>query len=500
LTEPDPTPRTKTPKVVTPAFWRRGLITSRDGAPKRLVANVLHVLSLHPDWQGVLAWDAFGLAVVTRQRPPMRTQDAPAMYEPGDWTDEDSARTVAWFASVVGFEPATMHVDQAVGVAARKTIVHPVRDWLLSLAWDGTPRLDEFAARYLGTPPSPYAAAVGRRWLIAAVARVFEPGCKVDSLLGLEGVQGIGKSSALRLLAGAHWFADTGVELGSKDSYQALRRKWIYEFAELASIRGREVERVKSFLSSQVDTYRASYGRRTQDHPRQVVFAGSTNDEHYLADPSGSRRFWPLRCRAVDLGALARDRDQLWAEARTAYQAGEPWHLDTPELRALAAAEQQEREERDDWIDLVRRWLAEPTRPTSPELRDREREFVRLEAGITTADVLLGALGFVPERITPAATKRVGHVLRALGFSPRQLRIAGSSMRERRYFRDVTGDAGAADSGSCHMSQVVTGDTGVRIEGHRNSVEGKPVVTPVTCDTPGLFDDLERDAIVREGQ
>lgn len=428
------------PKVVRPDFWRAGLLLTKEREPKRCLANVMHVFSLHPDWSGVLAFDAFGIAVVTRKTPPMRTQDAPREYRIGDWTDEDSARTVAWFASEVGFEPATVHVDQAVGAIAQRHIVHPVRDWLASLTWDGVPRLDGFAATYLGARASEYTTAVGSRWMIAAIARVFEPGCKVDSLLGLEGSQGIGKSSALRLLAGAEWFADTGITIGEKDSYQALRRKWVFEFAELSSIKKSEYERVKNFMSSQVDTFRASYGRRTQDHPRQVVFAGSTNESQYLGDPTGSRRFWPVKCGKVDLVGLASDREQLWAEARIRYEAGAPWYLDTPELRALAEAEQAERHETDDWVEIVHRWLAAPTRPDGYG----GRNIVKLDDGITTVDVLLGALGFAPERITPGATKRVGHVLRSLEFAPMQLRESGD--RVRRYFRtcDGTSDTDSA--------------------------------------------------------
>jgi predicted P-loop ATPase len=465
------------PRVVAPEFWRNGLITTEKGAPKRGLANVMHVLTMHPEWADVLAYDAFGLAVVTRKRPPMREQDAPQDYATGDWTDEDSARTAAWFAAKVGFEPGPKSVDEAVAAVARRRVVHPVRDWLASLTWDGNPRLSNLASGYLGAAPTAYGAAVGRRWLIAAVARVFEPGCKVDSLLGLEGEQGIGKSSALRLLAGADWFADTGITIGEKDSYQALRRKWIYEFAELASIRGREVERVKNFLSSQVDTFRASYGRRTQDHPRQVVFAGSTNESQYLADPTGSRRFWPLRCGIIDLRALERDRNQLWAEARVAYQAGEPWHLDTPELRALAAAEQAEREERDDWDDIVDRWLRRP--------------MVDISGGVTTGDVLLGALGFAAERITPAATKRVGHVMARLSLQRRQVRVGGNR-REWRYFAsgDTTGDDAPAENGSSHHVTSVTDDPtyarDVLQDGARDArQQDNPVVTTVTGDHRG---------------
>src|SRR5690606_13944988 len=133
----------------------------------------------------------------------MRETDAPATHEPGDWVDIDTTRSCAWFASEIGFEPTQSHMDQAVEAAARKTIVHPVRDWLSSLQWDGVERLNGFVADYLGGYRGPYSAAVGRRWLISAVARAFRPGAKADSMLILEGTQGIGKSSALRLLAGA---------------------------------------------------------------------------------------------------------------------------------------------------------------------------------------------------------------------------------------------------------------------------------------------------------
>lgn len=470
--------------------WRKGLLVTNRGTqkepswePKRCLANVLHVLSLHPEWHEVIAFDEFGQTVITRKRPPMREQDAPSAYRAGDWTDDDTTRTAAWFAVEVGFEPPGKMIDEAVSVVARKNVVHPVRDWLSSLEWDSVDRLESMLATYFGAKMSAYTAAVGTRWMISAVARVFRPGCKVDSILALEGDQGIGKSTALRALAGPDWFADTGITIGDKDSYQALRRKWIFEFAELASIRGRDIERVKNFLSSQVDTYRASYGRRTQDYPRQVVFAGSTNEGHYLADPTGSRRFWPVKCKAVDLEALATDREQLWAEARTRFERGEPWHLDTQELRELAAEEQAQREERDDWETIVREWLECPTVPIQGYQDSRRR--LNLSEGLTTADVLLGALGFSPERISPAATKRVGHSLRALGFSPRQLREGGS--RVRRYFRTCDGTCDARTKENKPLSHV-TGVTGSHTytegDGEKgfHSAIGKPPAPAVTCD------------------
>lgn len=409
-------------KVAEPDAWRRNLIFTNDGKHKKCLANVMAILAADPAWLGVLAYDAFAQTVVATRVPPARDIDAPAHRVPGDWTDADSTRAAAWIATTYGFEPTVVQVEQAVQSVAQRTIVHPVREYLSALVWDDVPRLNYFASTYLGAPDTQYSAAVGSRWLIGAVARVFEPGCKVDSMLVLEGAQGIGKSSALRTLAGGDWFADTGITIGEKDSYQALRRKWIFELAELSAIRGaRDIERVKNFLSSQVDTYRASYGRRTQDHARQVVFAGSTNELQYLSDPTGSRRFWPITCRHVDLATLKRDRDQLWAEARARFDRGEAWHLDTPELRAAATAEQSNREERDDWIEIIAHWLTTPI------------QLGKLDDGVTTAEVLLTALNFPPERIKNADTQRVGRALRALRYERRQVR-SHSGERAYRYF------------------------------------------------------------------
>lgn len=501
--------------------WRDGLQLTKDKEPRRTLGNALHILVTHPEWKDVLAWDEFGQCVVARQVPPMREQDAPPGYQPGDWLDEDSSRSMAWFGSEVGFEPGPQIMDAAIQAAARRNVVHPVRDWLLGLEWDGELRLDDFVHRHLGGAQGAYSAAVGRRWLIAAVARVFSPGCKVDSMLVLEGIQGIGKSSALRFLAGNEWFADTGLDIGNKDSFQSLRRKWIYEFGELASVRGREIERVKSFLSSQKDTYRPSYGRRTMDFPRQIVFAGSTNDSEYLADPTGARRFWPVRCSAIDLAAIERDREQLWAEATAAYSIGEPWHLDTPELRELAAQEAAERAEEDPWDHIVLQWLSQPiTR-------------ARAQDGFTTSDVLAGAIEVPSERMHRQAQMRIGQVLRRLGFERRRVRIGME--RHWKYFpvptcdgseegRDTGGDNVAAEKGSCPYVPTCTRDFITHKEGGTGEEGGFPKFREVGGDSgdvgteakkgsknvptsvPTLrggsdrgVDDIEREAIQAEG-
>lgn len=263
--------------------WKRGLLLSVDsGRPKRCLANVLHVLSLHPDWDGVIAYDAFAETVVKLKPAPTRPEDRPEQHEAGDWTETDSVRTAAWLQTYVDVDAGADMVTAAVVTLAERRRFHPVREWLSSLEWDRVARIDTLLARYFTADDSEYTRAVGARWMISAVARVFEPGCQADCMLVIEGEQGRRKSTGLETLAGKEWFADTPIDLGSKDAYQVLRRKWIYEIAELDSFRGRDVTRIKAFVSARTDNYRPSYGKRNRDFGRQVVFCGTTNESEYL--------------------------------------------------------------------------------------------------------------------------------------------------------------------------------------------------------------------------
>jgi putative DNA primase/helicase len=194
-------------------------------------------------------------------------------------------------------------------------VINPVREYLRGLVWDGTERIDLWLVAYIDSPETEFVKAVGARWLISAVARVFRPGCQADYTLLLEGPQGIKKSAGLRALVGDEYFADHLSPLGSKDSFCELLGKWVIELSELSAMRRSELEAVKAFQTARIDHFRAPYAKRAQDVPRQCVFAASTNDQNPFTDSSGNRRFWPVRCGAIDVEALARDRDQLWAEA-----------------------------------------------------------------------------------------------------------------------------------------------------------------------------------------
>ena len=274
------------------------------------------------------------------------------------WGDNEDRLAAVWLQHQ-GILVSVEVAGQAVQAVARDHSFHPVREYLSGLKWDDTKRIEGWLSLYLGIEPSEYVAAVGQRWLISAVARIFQPGCKADCILILEGGQGIQKSTALQVLT-RPWFTDDMPELGSKDASLQVAGMWLLEIAELEAMRGTAVSKVKAFASRATDRFRPPYGRYPISAPRQCVFAGSVNHSTYLRDETGARRFWPVACGpAILVDELARDRDQLWAEAVVAYRAGVRWWLDTPELNAQAEDEQSARYEGSAWDDLILAWAAE---------------------------------------------------------------------------------------------------------------------------------------------
>ena len=318
------------------SHWTLGLTPNNRGVPFGNLRNVLYALRNAPEWQGVLAYDAFAARVITQKPLPWGDRTVEG------WADDHDTGVCEWMQEQ-RIPAAAGVVGRGIQTVARENRVHPVRDYLHALNWDGTPRLDSWLGRYLGVEDSPYVHAVGSRFLISAVARVERPGCKADQVLILEGPQGILKSSALQALANP-WFTDRISSLGSKDAAMEVAGVWLVEMSELDALTKASNSAIKSFVTRRSDRFRPPYGRHVIDHPRQCVFAGTINPlEGYLNDPTGARRFWPVVCGDIDLETLVRDRDQLWAEARVRFQAGMPWWLDTPELEALARPEQEAR-------------------------------------------------------------------------------------------------------------------------------------------------------------
>lgn len=392
--------------------WRARLIyqPSKSGPdkPAKHHENAVVVLRYCPAWKGRLHLDEHAQRVMVTA-PPWHESDAPAPQstEPREWTDADSARLSSWIRrDVFGLDLTVADCDRAVAIAAEANPRHPFREYLDGLTWDNTPRLAEWLHLCLGAPQSDYAASVGRWWLIAACARTYQPGCKVDNVLILEGAQGLRKSSALRLLASPRFFSDTPIDLHSKDAYLALQGRVIVELGELESLRKVDADRAKVFFSSPVDQFRPPYGKRTISVPRGCVFAGSVNHSVYLTDTTGNRRYWPVLCGQIDLELLAQARDQLWAEAAWRFKAGEPWWPATADEVALCAGEQVQRVEADAWSDMISQWA-----------RDRDE--------VAVLEVWEGCFRADASKLTRREEIRIARALQADGFARRQKRIGG---------------------------------------------------------------------------
>lgn len=410
--------------------WESSLLKCDNGMPRAVIANGISALRGHPAWRGVLAFDEFAIQTIKRKPAPWDN----GHFKPGPWRDNDDREAANWFQHN-GIMINTATSAESAETVAYDSSFHPVREYLRSIVWDDQPRVDGWLTKYIGSPATEYEKAVGAKWLISAVARVMEPGCKVDHTLILEGAQGKLKSTALKTM-GDPWFTDHLPDLSSKDASASLCGVWIIEMGELASLRKTSnIESIKEFLTRQKDRFRPPYGRRTIEIPRQCVFAASTNAETWYADETGGRRFWPVRCGEIDIDSLRRDRDQLWAEAVYLYDEGRKWWIQDGPVNAMAADEQGQRYELDPWDEIVMEWARKPIpdeqrfdkdgKPVYPILPRYTSDFNR----ISISDVLVHALKKMPDKWVHWDHVRVGKILRQHGWVRFQDRIQGEKSR-----------------------------------------------------------------------
>lgn len=386
------------PPAATDA-WAADLRRGGKGEVLSTFGNLCLILRHADEYAGRLAFDAAALTT-TLDRRPLRDADVGRLREEIErrWT----------------LTPSTENLRTAMLTVAEERRYNPVQDYLNGLRWDGVRRLDAVAREIVGVEPGsqPLAAVMLRKWFISAAARALAPGCKVDTVLVLVGRQNAGKSRFCKTLAG-EWFSDTHMNLNDKDSFMQLAAAWISEWAEIESImRARVAADVKKFLTSQFDTYRLPFARAVERVPRASVIVGTTNQDRFLDDETGSRRFWIVRVpAAVDLALLAQRRDALWAEAVAAYRAGEPWWLGEADEAAREAAADAYYVH-DGWDEPVRKWL-----------RANHRE------NYTTHEVATGALRLEPRDQHDVATRRIAKVLRAAGLDRRKMRLVRDGKR-----------------------------------------------------------------------
>jgi predicted P-loop ATPase len=392
--------------------WHRDCILNDKKKILPIYANVILALRRDPDVRDVFAYDEMLRAVVMHREIPIGRVAEPCDRRAGD---KDVNDLLEWLhrAGMPGVKADVARM--AMHTRAHESAFHPVRDYLRSIVWDEVPRLNVWLSSYLGAELNHYNSHIGRMFLTSMVARILDPGCQVDHMIVLEGSQGILKSSACRVLGG-QWFSDALPEItsnGGRDVSQHLRGKWLIEVSEMHAMSKTEATLLKSFITRQVEQYLPRYGRLEAYEPRQCVFVGTTNQDSYLKDPTGGRRFWPVKTGVsgkIELGLLAEYRDLLFAEAMHNYANGGHWWPDQALERELIAPEQRARYAADIW-------------------EDRIREYCSGLSKTTIAEIATNCLGFIDKELRQEHLVRISSILRDMGWMPKR------TMHERFWYK-----------------------------------------------------------------
>lgn len=428
----------------TATSWREMLLYTQNGELKPTEGNTLTILANDEEIKGALVLDAFRVKWMWLRRPPGDFDDNDRSPWPREMRPEDVHYVQQWTERAHSLTVGSKTIGAKLGAIAARNSVDVLTDYVEDCAakWDGKPRLDTWLTACAGVEDNEHTRAVGRRWMIAAAARALDPGCKVDTMLVIEGEQGALKSTLLRVLAGgvgrASWFTDNvPIDVDTKDACLSLAGHWIVEFSELDKWKRTDKAALKAFTSRQNDKFRPPYAAEPVDWPRRCVFAGTTNASTYLDDATGARRFWIVKCTApIRLDRLRKYREQLWGEAAAAAKASiqaqaehredvrNQWWLTKPEERR-ARAETDDRYIADPWEAELAIWAV-------------DREWV-------TTRGALGHLKIDPGKATRADQMRLGDVFIRLGYGegvasdgkPARRQCKLGTGREYRFYQTV---------------------------------------------------------------
>ena len=399
--------------------WEEKLRHTEKGVLAQTIENVVTILRYDPKLAGALALNEMDHNIVVKSDLPWRKVTGTSQ-----WVDADDAALRFYLERIYGIASKDKIFD-AVNVVAGENKFHPVRDYLDGCTWDGVPRVETLLIDYLGAEDNAYTRAVTRKALVAAVARVYRPGCKFDYMLTLRGRQGLGKSALIAKLGG-QWFSDTFSTMQGKEAYEQVMGVWIMEVGELAGMRKAEAETIKLYISKQTDRFRPAYGRRLQEFPRQCIFIGTTNETQFLRDTTGNRRFWvvdtpniPARNMWDELTpAVVR---LIWAEAVELYKAGEELYL-SRELEKVAREVQEAYEEENPKAGIVADYL-ERLLPEGWDALDyySRRQWLETDAvgtirrtTVCTLEIWTEALGGHPDKLDRYGAKDIRDIMAGL--------------------------------------------------------------------------------------
>jgi predicted P-loop ATPase len=396
--------------------WKKKLKVTDKGGLAQTIENVVLILSNDPRLAGCLAFNEMDHNIITQKSLPWRKVKGTSQ-----WIDSDDASLRYYLEKVYGLSGKDRIFD-AVNVVAQQNSFHPVRDYLNGCTWDGVPRVETLLIDYLGAEDNDYTRAVTRKTLVAAVARIFKPGCKFDYMLTLRGRQGIGKSALIGKLGG-QWFSDTFTTIQGKEAYEQVMGVWIMEVGELAGMRKAEAETIKLYVSKQTDRFRPAYGRRLQEFPRQCIFIGTTNETQFLRDTTGNRRFWVVDTPNEPTKDLFEELTPetvrlIWGEAVEIYKKGEKLYLPKA-LEKIAREVQESYEEENPKAGIIADYL-DRRLPGDWETRDIYERRQWLESRtegtlprttVCTLEIWAEALGGNPDKLDRYVAKEIRDIM-----------------------------------------------------------------------------------------
>jgi len=406
--------------------WLKLLDYDNKGRLRSTIDNAVIILENDPRIKGKLVYNEFSNRATVTGKLPWSEKDYVR-----DWCDDDDSGVRHFLEHHYNLTGASKIAD-AVAIVYQNHRIHPVREYLNSLTWDGQRRVETLLTDYLGAEDNIYTRAVIKTHLVAAVARVMQPGCKYDTMLTLTGPQGIGKSTFIRILA-KDWFNDSLDTVKGKEAYEQLQGCWHIELGELTATKKADIEAVKLFLSKSEDIYRVAYGRRTSRFPRQCVFWGTSNDHQFLRDKTGDRRYWPVDCGVVlpvkdVFKDLPKEVDQIWAEAVHLYKSGAKLYLEGEEAEE-ALKQQREHAEDSPKAGLIEEYLNRdyPANWDEMDLYERRNYLDGVDDFNTNASTVMVKKNKTcvmeiwcelfkgdPKNLTPIQSREINDILRSL--------------------------------------------------------------------------------------